>query len=86
MTPLPETELSPAERFARAKKNRQPASLISFLELLDFGLDEFQEASCRALAEGKGVLVAAPTGAGKTVVGEFAVSYTHLTLPTILRV
>ncbi|MEY4367719.1 MAG: hypothetical protein RLZ28_1134 [Actinomycetota bacterium] len=83
MTPLPETELSPAERFARAKKNRQPASLISFLELLEFGLDEFQEASCRALAEGKGVLVAAPTGAGKTVVGEFAI---HLALEKNLKV
>src|SRR5690625_6621857 len=32
---------------------------------------------CRALEEGRSVLVAAPTGAGKTVVGEFAV---HLAL------
>jgi ATP-dependent RNA helicase HelY len=30
--------------------------------------------ACRALEAGSGVLVAAPTGAGKTVVGEFAVS------------
>ena len=29
--------------------------------------------ACRALEDGQGVLVAAPTGAGKTVVGEFAV-------------
>ena len=67
MTSLEETDLSPAERYARAKRNKQPQSLIDFLGLLEFGLDDFQEASCRALAEGKGVLVAAPTGAGKTV-------------------
>jgi len=77
MTSLDETDLSPAERYARAKRNKQPQSLIDFLALLEFGLDDFQEASCRALADGKGVLVAAPTGAGKTVVGEFAI---HLAL------
>ena len=38
-----------------------------------FGLDEYQVDGCRALETGDGVLVAAPTGAGKTVVGEFAV-------------
>ncbi|MGV8845422.1 DEAD/DEAH box helicase [Tessaracoccus sp.] len=38
-----------------------------------FGLDAYQIEGCEALAEGHGVLVAAPTGAGKTVVGEFAV-------------
>ncbi len=42
-----------------------------------FGLDPFQRTACRALEQGRGVLVAAPTGAGKTVVGEFAV---HLAL------
>jgi ATP-dependent RNA helicase HelY len=30
-----------------------------------FALDEFQRRGCRALAEGRGTLVAAPTGAGK---------------------
>ncbi|MCU1676142.1 MAG: helicase, partial [Frankiales bacterium] len=38
-----------------------------------FPLDEFQRRACDALERGKGVLVAAPTGAGKTIVGEFAV-------------
>ena len=38
-----------------------------------FGLDDFQRRGCLALASGQGTLVAAPTGAGKTVVGEFAV-------------
>jgi ATP-dependent RNA helicase HelY len=38
-----------------------------------FELDDFQRRGCLALAGGRGTLVAAPTGAGKTVVGEFAV-------------
>jgi ATP-dependent RNA helicase HelY len=38
-----------------------------------FQLDEFQRRGCLALVGGQGALVAAPTGAGKTVVGEFAV-------------
>ena len=38
-----------------------------------FDLDDFQVRGCLALAGGQGALVAAPTGAGKTVVGEFAV-------------
>src|SRR4051812_40478835 len=43
----------------------------------DFDLDPFQIEGCRALEAGDSVLVAAPTGSGKTVVGEFAV---HLAL------
>ena len=38
-----------------------------------FELDDFQRQGCLALAGGRSTLVAAPTGAGKTVVGEFAV-------------
>ncbi len=45
----------------------------------DFTLDGFQVRSCHVVEEGRGVLVAAPTGSGKTVVGEFAV---HLALQT----
>ncbi len=51
--------------------------LATFSELLPFKLDDFQQRACRALEDGHGVLVCAPTGAGKTVVGEFAV---HLAL------
>lgn len=69
--------LSAAERYARAKIRQSAPSYNSFLELLDFSLDPFQEQACQALAKGKGVLVAAPTGAGKTIVGEFAI---HLAL------
>jgi ATP-dependent RNA helicase HelY len=52
-------------------------ALTSFRALYDFELDEFQLDACRALEDGHGVLVAAPTGSGKTIVGEFAV---HLAL------
>lgn len=38
-----------------------------------FDLDEFQLSACAKVESGEGVLVAAPTGAGKTIVGEFAV-------------
>ncbi len=48
-------------------------ALDRFPEGYGFGLDEFQTAGITALTEGRSVLVAAPTGAGKTVVGEFAV-------------
>lgn len=45
----------------------------TFAERYDFKLDEFQVRAASALARGESVLVAAPTGAGKTVVGEYAV-------------
>ena len=45
----------------------------AFAEGFDFPLDDFQLRACRAVGSGQGVLVAAPTGAGKTIVGEFAV-------------
>ena len=72
---------SPAERYAAAKARgrRDRSELGRFTATLDFPLDPFQEQACEAVEDGKGVLVAAPTGAGKTVVGEFAV---HLALAT----
>jgi len=48
-----------------------------FRALYDFEFDDFQVAACEALGTGRGVLVAAPTGSGKTVIGEYAV---HLAL------
>src|SRR5882757_3602174 len=54
-----------------------PGELARFTAELEFELDGFQRRACAALENGHGVLVCAPTGAGKTVVGEFAV---HLAL------
>src|SRR5579859_7739655 len=70
---------SPAERFAadRRRQAEERTELHGFALLYAFELDDFQREGCVALEEGHGVLVAAPTGAGKTVVGEFAV---HLAL------
>ena len=45
----------------------------AFAKSFDFPLDDFQVRACQAVSSGQGVLVAAPTGAGKTIVGEFAV-------------
>ncbi|MBF6148590.1 RNA helicase [Nocardia nova] len=47
--------------------------LAAFAADLKFSLDPFQQQACAALQNGHSVLVCAPTGAGKTVVGEFAV-------------
>lgn len=66
----PRSEPTPAERHAAAHDR---SLLGDFPDLYPFGLDGFQREGCLALARGHSVLVAAPTGAGKTVVGEFAV-------------
>jgi ATP-dependent RNA helicase HelY len=63
---------TPAQRYA-AFRRRSPG----FEALYDFEFDDFQRQACQALRLGHSVLVAAPTGSGKTVVGEFAV---HLAL------
>ena len=74
---------SPAERYAQwqtAQRHQRDSGLPAASELVDefrqrylFPLDAFQLDACEALARGESVLVAAPTGSGKTVVGEFAV-------------
>ncbi len=68
---------SPAERYASFRRDQMSPEFRTFSDLYDFALDEFQVAACRELEAGSGVLVAAPTGSGKTLVGEFAV---HLAL------
>ncbi|MBW8750876.1 MAG: DEAD/DEAH box helicase [Propionibacteriales bacterium] len=73
------SDAGPADQYARFRRNQQHPALAEFSALYEFGLDDFQVRSCRALEEGHSVLVAAPTGSGKTLVGEFAV---HLALST----
>jgi ATP-dependent RNA helicase HelY len=70
---------SPADRYAAFMRGTQAEDpgLAAFQGLYDFEFDDYQVAACRALADGHSVLLAAPTGSGKTVVGEFAV---HLAL------
>src|SRR5262250_1898321 len=77
----PAGPVSPADRYAAYMSNKRTANpeLAAFQALYDFDFDGYQLEACRALADGHGVLLAAPTGSGKTVVGEFAV---HLALAT----
>jgi ATP-dependent RNA helicase HelY len=77
--PTSRSGASPAQRYSafRRQQAEDGPELTEFQALYDFTFDEFQRTACRALDKGHGVLVAAPTGSGKTVVGEFAV---HLAL------
>ncbi len=50
-------------------------SIERFADTLGFTLDGFQRQAIEQLLAGQDVLVAAPTGAGKTVVGEFACAH-----------
>jgi ATP-dependent RNA helicase HelY len=68
---------TPADRYAAFRDRQSDPEFASFRALYDFDFDAFQVEACGALATGSGVLVAAPTGSGKTVIGEYAV---HLAL------
>ena len=70
-----------AEARREARKREAPEAVSSAERSVDveqfehsygFVFDPFQARACEALVHGSSVLVAAPTGAGKTVVGEFA--------------
>lgn len=73
---------SPAERYAAARERARTPRLTEFEAEAPFALDPFQRDACQALDSGSSVLVAAPTGAGKTIVGEFAI---HLGLSQGLK-
>ena len=68
-------ESSPSQRYAAFRqaqvKRRSVAS--RFAQSMPFDLDEFQIKANDALEAGDNVIVAAPTGAGKTVVADFAI-------------
>src|SRR6516165_3648571 len=68
---------TPADRYTAFRDQQAAPEFGGFRALYDFDFDDFQVQACQALGAGSGVLVAAPTGSGKTVIGEYAV---HLAL------
>src|SRR5215210_1464008 len=64
---------SPAEAYARFRRDQSSPRLTEFADGYGFTFDDYQRDACSHVESGSGVLVAAPTGAGKTIVGEFAV-------------
>ena len=68
-----------ADRYAafRERQRRERSSAAAFERTLPFPLDDFQRQAIDALERDRNVLVAAPTGAGKTVIADFAVYLAH---------
>ncbi|ABW29034.1 DEAD/DEAH box helicase [Acaryochloris marina] len=50
-----------------------PISVPEFQQLFPYQLDEFQQQAINALDANQSVVVSAPTGSGKTMVGEYAI-------------
>ncbi|WP_099332024.1 DEAD/DEAH box helicase [Actinomyces minihominis] len=71
---MDEVKLSPSQRMERFRRQMmvEESGLQQYLDSLHFSPDAFQEEALEILATGSSVLVCAPTGAGKTVVGEGA--------------
>ena len=67
-------QLSPSERYAASRGRAGHPRLQEFQLRQRFDLDPFQREACASLEDGSSVLVAAPTGAGKTIVAAFAVA------------
>jgi ATP-dependent RNA helicase HelY len=70
ITPTPSTQ-HPAPNIEHTEE--EAALIADFRARYPFPLDPFQEESIAHLATGESVMVAAPTGTGKTVVAEFGV-------------
>lgn len=71
-----ESNLSPADAYSQFLQRQSEAGspLEAFRRSLDYELDDFQLRACRSLQDDHSVLVAAPTGAGKTVVAQFSIA------------
>src|SRR5690242_4789255 len=57
----------------RSGDPEKDAAIQAILERYFFRVDDFQIEAINHLAEGRSVLVAAPTGTGKTLVAEYAI-------------
>jgi ATP-dependent RNA helicase HelY len=64
---------SPSERYAQSVGRERHPNTKRFVERYPFDLDAFQIQGCHALEDGESILIAAPTGSGKTILGEFAI-------------
>ncbi len=64
---------SPSEAYRRFRSGQEHPITAEFADAAPFELDDFQVQACTEIEDGRGVLVAAPTGSGKTIVGVFAV-------------
>ncbi|MDR2381090.1 MAG: DEAD/DEAH box helicase, partial [Bifidobacteriaceae bacterium] len=65
--------MSPAAAYAAFRARQALAPVEAFQASLGFALDQYQWDACAGLLGGESVLVAAPTGAGKTVVALFGI-------------
>ena len=75
------------ERMQEFQANQQleETGVSAYLDTLPYSPDPFQEEALNYVALGETTLVCAPTGAGKTVVGEGAAFLAHMvTLPSTL--
>ena len=72
-TPAERTDYAAAYAASRERAAYAKTVLGAFEASLDFPLDDFQRQACAAVEADRSVLVAAPTGAGKTIVGEFGI-------------
>ena len=72
-TPAERTDYAAAYAASRERAAYAKTALGAFEASLDFPLDDFQRQACAAVEADRSVLVAAPTGAGKTIVGEFGI-------------
>ena len=53
--------------------NNFPFPTLTLQDLFSYKLDDFQKEAIAVLESGKSVVVCAPTGSGKTVIGEYAI-------------
>jgi ATP-dependent RNA helicase HelY len=69
----PPSTISARASLAYARDPAVEARIDQFAVLYPFPLDEFQREAIRTLIHGDSVIVAAPTGTGKTIVADFGV-------------